>query len=425
MDAYVIVYSSLLVAGGVIGDRRGRKGLFLLGAAVFGAGALVAGTAPDMAVLLAGRAVQGLGPAMPGSLTIIRATFTNERQRAVAIGLWSTASGVALAVGPALGGVLVQAGGWRWVFLFNVPLVAVLLALAGRFIPRLPRTEVSGRFDWAGAVLTTAGIALLAYAAIAGPDHGWTSPLVIGAFAAGPLALAALVVWERRASGPLIDVSLFARPAFAVANLAALVVFFAFVGGIVYFSAYFQQVQHRDAIQAGLDVGALGVAFAVMASQSGRLVARFGPRLPMLAGLTIAGLATLGLLRLDVHTSIGAIWWNFAVLGAGIGLSLTPMTAIAMSAVDAGQAGMVSAVHNALRQVGQVFGVAVLGAVVYAMLPPGASAGPPLAPPQGELFVAGLHHAIWLCGIALLATAVIGAVVLGTGVLVRVPPTSP
>lgn len=368
VDAYVIVYSSLLVAGGVIGDRRGRKGLFLIGVVAFGVGSLITGLAPDVAVLLAGRALQGLGPALlvPGSLTIIRATFTDDHRRAVAIGLWSTASGVALAIGPALGGALVDAGGWRWVFLFNVPLTVVLLVLAGCFIPRLPRTPVHTRFDWAGAALTTAGVASLAYATIAGPDDGWTSPSVIAPLAIGVAALAALVTWERRAVGPLIDVTLFARPVFAVANLAALVVFFAFVGAIVYFSAYFQQAQHHDAITAGLDVSAIGVAFAVAASHSGRLVARFGPRLPMLAGLVVAGTATLGLLRLDLHTPIGAIWWDFAILGGGIGISLTPMTAVAMSTVSAAHAGMVSALHNALRQVGQVFGVAALGTALLA-----------------------------------------------------------
>jgi MFS transporter, DHA2 family, methylenomycin A resistance protein len=414
VDAYVIVYSSLLVAGGVIGDRRGRKGLFLIGVATFGAGSLITGLAPDIAVLMAGRALQGLGPALlvPGSLTIIRATFTDEHRRAVAIGLWSTASGVALAVGPALGGLLINVGGWRWVFLFNVPLTAVLLILADRFVPRLPRNPVSTRFDWAGAVLTTAGVAILAYATIAGPEHGWTAPPVIASFAIGAAALAALVVWERRTAGPLIDVTLFARPTFAVANLAALVVFFAFVGAIVYFSAYFQQAQHHDAITAGLEVSAIGVAFALAASQSGRLVARLGPRLPMLAGLAVAGGATLALLRLDLHTPIGAIWWNFVILGAGIGMSLTPMTAVAMSAVSAAQAGMVSALHNALRQVGQVFGVAVLGALVYAKLPPTASAGPSLPRRQADLFIDGLHDAIWLAGLALLATAVTGAAVL-------------
>lgn len=407
VDVYVIVYSSLLVAGGVMGDRRGRKGLFMLGVAIFGAGALVAGSAPNVPVLLAGRALQGLGPALlvPGSLTIIRAIFTDERQRNVAIGLWSTASGVALAVGPALGGVLVETGGWRWVFLFNVPLTAALVVLAGWLIPRLPRGHAQTRFDWLGAVMTIAGVALLAYATIEGPSRGWASPVVIGSFAVGGLALVALVFWERRVAGPLIQMELFTRPAFVAANLAATVVFFAFVGGIVYFSIYFQRVQHHTVIVTGFEVSAIGVAFALAASQSGRIVDRVGAEIPMIAGLLIAGGSTLLLLRLGEHTPISAIWWNFALLGGGIGVSLTPMTSVAMSAVGASQAGMVSAIHNALRQVGQVFGVAVLGVLVYAGLSPRDRSAPSFNAAETAAFVHGLHNALWVSGIALIVSA--------------------
>ena len=409
VDAYVVVYASLLVTGGVIGDRRGRKGLFMLGVAIFGLGSLITGLAPSVGLLLIGRVIQGLGPALlvPGSLTIIRTVFEDERQRAVAIGLWSTASGLALAIGPALGGLLVDRFGWRWVFLFNVPLAAAFVLLAARFVPRLARTPVRSRFDWLGAILSTGAVAILAYASIEGQDHGWSSPLVSGAFILGVVALAGFVAWERHRTDSLIDVTLFARPTFTAANVAALVVFFAFVGSIVYFSAYFQQVQGHSPIAAGLDVSAIGIAFAVAASQSGRLVSRFGPRRPMLAGLVIAGVATLGLLRLGPNTRIAAIWWNFAVLGGGIGMCLTPMTAVAISAVDAPRAGMVSAVHNSLRQLGQVFGVALLGALVYARLP--GAAGPRLDRAQGALFVGGLHNALWVCGLALLAAAALAA----------------
>lgn len=415
VDAYVLVYSSLLVAGGVLGDHRGRKGVFLAGVAFFGVGSFLAGSAPNIGILIAGRALQGLGPALvvPGSLTIIRATFTEERQRAIAIGLWSTASGVALALGPILGGVLIELGSWRWVFLFNMPLALIVLALAARFIPHLPRHDNPPRFDWLGAIFTIASITLLAYGTIAGPADGWQSTPVVATLALGVAALAALVGWELRIQHPHVHVRLFARPSFAVANLSALVVFFAFVGGIVYFSAYFQQVQHYTAIATGLAVSAIGVAFAIAASQSGRIMGRFGAAIPMLVGLTISGGAMLGLLRLNTNTSISAIWWNFALLGAGIGLSLTPMTAVAMSSVEAHQAGMVSAVHNALRQVGQLFGVAVLGALVYAGVPAGHGAGGALTAESAGLFLAGLHRAIWLSGLALLASAATGALVLG------------
>jgi EmrB/QacA subfamily drug resistance transporter len=410
VDAYVIVYSALLVPGGAAGDRLGRKGLFLAGVATFGAGSLLASLAPSAGLLLAGRAVQGLGPALliPGSLTIIRAVFGDGRQRAQAIGLWSTASGLALAVGPAFGGLLVAGLGWRAVFACNVPLSVILLVVAARYVPRLPRTPPGTPFDWAGAGLAVVAIGALAVGTIEGQSAGWSAPLVLAAFAAGALTLAGFVAWEARRTGPLVDIRLFDRPTFTAANVAAFVVFFAFVGSIVYFSGYFQQVQGRSALMAGLDVTAIGACFALGAAASGRLVDRFGPRWPMITGLVIAGGATLGLLRLGPTTGIGAIWWNFAVLGGGIGLCLTPMTAVAMSATGAAQAGMVSAVHNAFRQVGQVFGVSVLGALVYAGLP-GGTAGPPLSAAEGARYVTGLHHVLWLAGLALLATAALAA----------------
>jgi MFS transporter, DHA2 family, methylenomycin A resistance protein len=413
VDAYVVVYASLLISGGVIGDRRGRKGLFLTGAALFGLGSLLTGLAPSITLLLAGRVVAGLGAALlvPGSLTIIRAVFEDSRQRAAAIGLWSTSSGVALAAGPPLGGAIVDALGWRWVFLLNIPLVVFLLAGAALFLPRLARTPARSRFDWAGAILTTAAVAALAFAVIAGQDHGWTSRPVLAAFAAGAVTLAGFLAWERRCPAPLIDLSLFGRAAFTAANLSAFVVFFAFVGAIVYFSAYFQQVQGRTPIAAGLVVAPIGVAYAGAAAASGRLVGRIGERWPLCTGLILSGAATLGLLRLGTDTAFGAIWWNFALLGAGIGLCGTPMSTLAMSAVQASRAGMASAVVNAMRQIGQVFGVAVLGGVVYAHLPAG-SAGQRLDRPQALLFVQGLHHALWVSGLALLMAATLGVLLL-------------
>jgi DHA2 family methylenomycin A resistance protein-like MFS transporter len=412
VDAYVVVYSSLLVTCGTAGDRGGRKGLFLTGVAAFGAGSLVAGLAPSVGVLLAGRALQGVGPAlvMPGSLTVIRALFEDERQRALAIGTWSTASGLALAVGPVVGGLLVADFGWRAVFLFNVPLTAILIALAARYVPRLPRNPARSPFDWAGAMLTVVAIAALAVGTIEGQSIGWASPLVLVAFAVGVIALGSFAAWEARHASPLVDVRLFARPQFVVANAAAFVVFFAFIGAIVYFSAYFQQAQSHSALAAGLDVSSIGIFFALGASASGRLTGRLGARWPMIVGLIIAGAATFGLLRLGVATGIGAIWWNFALLGGGTGLCLTPMTAVAMSATGASKAGMVSSVHSTFRQVGQVFGVAVLGALVYARLT--ARTVGPLTHFQSELFVTGLRHALFLDGIALFAAAALAVTLL-------------
>ncbi|GAB3963971.1 MFS transporter [Actinoallomurus acanthiterrae] len=413
VDAYVLVYASLLVTGGTLGDRWGRKGAFIGGVAAFGLGSLLAGLAPSVPVLLAGRVIQGLGPAflVPGSLTLIRLSFPDERRRATAIGLWSTSSGLALAVGPVLGGVIVTGLGWRWVLLMNVPLSAALAVLAARVIPRPARATARHRFDLLGALLTTAGLAAVAFGLIEGRRLGWASPLIVGAFAAGIAMLVVFVVWERRRAEPLIDMSLFLRPAFTAANVAGLVVFFAFIGLIVYLSAYFQQVHGDAADTAGVDIAAIGVAFALAAPVSGRMVGRYGVLPPMLGGLAVGGVAVLGLLRLGTGTGIGAIWWDLALGGFGIGMCLTPMTAAALSAVDTAGAGMASAVHNAMRQLGQVLGVAVLGALVYARLPQHAS-GRRLPAADRTLFVDGLHGAVWTAGLALLATGVLVCVLL-------------
>jgi MFS transporter, DHA2 family, methylenomycin A resistance protein len=413
VDAYVIVYSALLVVGGTIGDRWGRKGMFLLGLALFGAGSLADSLAPSTGALLAGRVLQGLGPVLlvPGSLTIIRALFDDERRRAQAIGLWSTGSGLGMAAGPVVGGLIAAHWGWRWVFGFNVPLAAVLLLIAARHVPRLEsggsggssppsqhRAPAAGRLDWAGAVLGCACVAAIAFALIEGNPLGWASPAVLAGFVVSGVTLAAFVARERQAVSPVVDVSLFRRPAFAAANVAALVVFFAFIGAIVFLSTYFQQVRGDSPVTAGLQVSVLGVAFAVTAPLSGRLTGRVGARWPMVGGLVAAGAAMLGLLRLGLHTGAGATWWDFAVAGAGVGLCLTPMTQVAVSAVAASRAGMASSVHNALRQFGQVLGVAVLGAIIYAHGAHG--------------FVAGLHAAMWVSGIALFGAAVLAAVLL-------------
>ncbi|MFE3193400.1 DHA2 family efflux MFS transporter permease subunit [Nocardia sp. NPDC059240] len=399
VNAYVLVYASLLMLSGGLGDRFGRKGVFLLGMLAFALGALVAGLAPNIPILLVGRVIQGIGPALlvPTSLAVVRAAFPDPRERAVAIGAWSTSSGLALAVGPILGGLLVTGLGWRWVLLLNVPLVAVFATVAALIVPRVPRTPAVGRFDWQGAILTATAIASLSFGLIEGRAQGWTSASILGAFAVAVIAAVAFVNWERRHSDPLVDLALFGNRAFAAANLAGAVAFFAFVGLIVYLSAYFQQVQGHSAIRAGIDVCAVGVAFALATPISGRLVGRYGPRLPMVTGLTLAGLAITGLLSVRTDTGIGSFWWILAVGGFGLGLCLTPMTATALAAAPAHRAGMASSVHNALRQLGQVLGVAVLGTLVYAGSVPS---------------IAGLHHAFLVAGGSLLVTAGIAAAAL-------------
>jgi MFS transporter, DHA2 family, methylenomycin A resistance protein len=310
--------------------------------------------------------------------------------------------------------------GWRWVFLLNVPLVLAVVGLGLRFIPMIPRGRVLARFDLTGALLTTFGVALLTFALIEGPTRGWGSPMILGAFMVAVLGLAAFVIWERRHEAPLVDVSLFSRAPFTVANLAGLAVFFAFIGGIVYLSAYFQQVQGRSALGAGLAVLPIGAGFFAGAQLSGRIVGRVGPRMPMVIGLVLCGAAMLGLLRLVVGSSIAGVWWDLACVGFGGGLSLTPMTATAMAAVGSERAGMASAIHNSMRQVGQALGVAVLGSLVYAGVAGGQAGGGRLVGGSAVAFVDGLHRAVAVSGGALLLAAVLAVALTPSGLLTRV-----
>jgi DHA2 family methylenomycin A resistance protein-like MFS transporter len=414
VDAYVLVFAGLLVAGGVLSDRRGRKQMFVLGVVLFGTGALIAGVAPSVGVLIAGRVVQGLGPAivLPGSLAIVTSIFPDARERAFAIGLWSSSSGLGLATGPALGGALVDGLGWRWVFLINVPLCLILVAAALVVIPYI-KPDPGRRFDVLGAVLTVVGVGGLAFAIIEAQTRGWGSPLIIAAAAVAVVAMVGFVLWELRVDDPLVDVRLFLLPAFTAANVAGLLVFFAFIGAIVYFAAYFQQVQGFSAAESGLLVFPMGIGVALTTPVAGRLAGRFGPRWPMIAGLVICGGAMLGLLRLGTASDGAAEWWDFALIGVGAGLALPPMTATVVAAVRPERAGMASAVHNAMRQLGQVLGVAVLGTLVFAGV--GSEAGARrLDPAHAEAFVSGLHDAMWVSGLALLAAAALTAVLVTT-----------
>ncbi|HUA07027.1 MAG TPA: MFS transporter [Solirubrobacteraceae bacterium] len=421
VDSYVIVYASLLIAGGVLSDRMGRKGMFMAGVTLFGVGSLVAGVAPSIGLLLCGRVIQGLGPAIvtPTSLAIISATFDDPGERATAIGVWSSGSGLALALGPAIGGLLVDVIGWRSVFLLNVPLAALIVALGTRLIPRIQRTKGAAAFDWTGAFLTTLGVGLLTFGLIEGPDRGWGSSLIIGSFVLSAFGLAVFVWWESRNRAPLIDVSLFRRAPFTVANLAGLAVFFAFIGAIVYLSAYFQQVQGRSALGAGLAVLPIGLGFFVSAQLSGRIVGRFGPRLPMVAGLCLCGVAMIGLVRLRISSPISASWWDLLAVGFGGGLCLTPMTATAMAAVRSERAGMASAIHNSMRQVGQALGVAVLGSLVYAGVTGARAGGGRLSGAPADAFVDGLHHAVLVSGGCLLVAALLASALIPRGLLGR------
>ena len=409
VDSFVLVFASLLIAGGVIGDRRGRRDALLIGLLLFAAGSLWCALAPGVGWLLAGRVVQALGPplVLPASLAIVTATFREPAQRARAIGYWGAGSGAGLALGPLLGGLLVDGLGWRWVFGVNVGICAVLAVLALRHVPRDRPAAASHRFDAPAAVLVTAGVALLVFGLIEGRRLGWTSAAVLGAFGLAAVLGAAFVAHERRHPAPLVDLGLLRQRTFLAANLGGASVYGALTGLAVYLSVFLQQIQGRSALEAGLCLLPQGVMTAACAPLAGRVTGAVGPKPPMLAGMAIVAAAVLALVRLEADTPVAEFWWLFALIGMGTGIALPAMTVTALLAAPARRAGMASALHNASRQLGQTFGVAVLGTVILAHAGAAAETGR-IAPAGVGDWIAGLHVALVVAavGVALAAVAV-------------------
>lgn len=410
VDAFVLVLASLLIAGGVLGDRRGRKVAFLAGVTVFALGSLWCALAPTIEVLLAGRVLQALGPALvlPASLAIVSEVYPDPAARARAIGLWGAGSGIGVASGPTLGGAIVDAVGWRGVFAVNIPICLLLLVAGWKVIPHVRPARGPVRFDLAGALLLTLAVATLAFVIIEGREAGWTSAIILAGATVCVVATVAFARVERRHAAPLLDLALLRHRAFVVANIGGAGASFAFIGCIVFLSVFLQQVQGRSPGETGLCLLPLGVATASCAPIAGRLTARLGARTPILVGLTLATLAmTLLTVRLEVGLGAGSLAWMLALLGAGIGLTLPAMTATAVGSVEQARAGMAAAVHNACRQLGQALGVAVVGTIIFAQAGSASDGGRRLVGADAVAWTGGLHTALALCAV-LLAVALAG-----------------
>ncbi len=408
VDAYILVVASLLVAGGVIGDRRGRRLTFLTGLALFAAGSLGCALAPSIPWLLTARVVQALGPVLvlPASLAIVSAIFPDPAARAKAIGFWGAGSGLGVAAGPTVGGIVVDAFGWRGVFAMNVPLAVLLFVLALRSIPHLRPTQAPARFDVGGAATLTLGVAAVAYAIIEGRIEGWASAHVAVSSAVAVAALTGFAHVERRHPAPLVDLALLGRRPFLAANLGAAALSFAMFGMTVFLSGFFQQIQGRSPTEAGFCLLPFGLGIVVLAPISGRITAAVGARRPMVGGLAMASLAMLTLLSIGPDSSVASLAWRLGLLGASIGLTLPSMTVTAVTSVDVDRAGMAAAIHNAGRQLGQTLGVAVVGAIVLAGTGAAADGGRRLAGAEAAAWIDGLHTAIVVCAALLVASAV-------------------
>jgi EmrB/QacA subfamily drug resistance transporter len=364
-DAYLLVVSSLLLLSGSAADRLGRKRVFLVGLAGFGLGSLLCSVAPDTGWLIGLRMLQGIGGSMltPVSLSIVRNTFHDPRERAHALGIWSGIFGVATACGPIVGGVLVSTIGWRSIFWLNVPICAAMAAATVRYVPesRAPRPR---RVDVPGQLLMIAALGSLTYAVIQGPVAGWTSAPVLALFAVAVLAASAFTVVERKTDQPLIELRFFRSRPFTGASVIAVLSFIVLAGFLFVITLYLQQVRGDSPLRAGLTLLPATIVMAAAAPVAGHLTGHRGPRIPLvLSGVFIALGAAL-LLWLSPSTSLAWLTLALAVLGAGLGLVNPPITNAGISGMPPSQAGVASAVISATRQFGSFLGVAVMGAML-------------------------------------------------------------
>ena len=367
--AYLLTLGALLLVGGSLGDRYGRRAMFAAGLLAFGATSVLCAIAPTVETLVAARALQGAAGALlvPNTLGLIVARFPPDA-RGAAIGSWTAWLGIAMIVGPLVGGVLVDAVSWRWIFAINVVPVVAALAVVARLDPE-PGAGGAGRVDLAGALLGTLGLAGPVFALIEQPSRGWGDPLILATLLGGLALLAAFAAVERRAREPMLPLGLFRERNFAVGNAATLAVYGG-LGAVPFFLVlYLQQVAGYDALEAGLASMPVTLLMLALSRRFGALADRVGPRAFMGAGPVVAGAGIALFARIDAEGRYLADVLP-AVLLFGLGLSLTvaPLTAAVLGGVEERHAGMASAINNAVARIGSLLAVAAIGALVAARL---------------------------------------------------------
>jgi EmrB/QacA subfamily drug resistance transporter len=369
VDAYTLTFAAFMLTGGALGDRYGRKRFFLAGLALFTLASALAGVSASTGQLVATRALQGVGAALllPGSLSIISATFPAGK-RGLAIGVWGAISGLAIAVGPVVGGYLVEHVSWRSVFFINVPVGIAGLILAAAVVPESRDRAGHRRVDTPGLITGTLAVSALTYALIEGNTRGWTDGRILSAFAAAAALAGAFVAIEARRESPMLPVGLLRNRTFSAANIVGALMFFGMIGTIFFLTLYLQDVLGYSPAQAGLRLLPLSGMILVFAPVAGKLSDRVGSRGFMTAGpaLTAAGLGLLLLTR--PGTSYTAVLLPaFLAMGAGWAITLAPMSTAVMGSVEPGRAGLASAATNTSRELGGVLGVASLGALTTAV----------------------------------------------------------
>jgi EmrB/QacA subfamily drug resistance transporter len=363
VDSYALVFAGLLLTGGALGDRFGRKGALVIGLVVFGLASALSTQATSPAHLIITRAVMGLGAAlvMPATLSILTNVFPPaERSRAIAI--WAGLSGAGAAIGPIAGGWLLEHFWWGSVFLLNVPIVIGALA-AGQFLVPDSRDPLQPALDPIGALTSIVGLGAVLYAIIEAPTYGWTDPLTIAGFLVGGVVLAGFALWELRSDHPMLDLHYFRNPRFATASGAITLVFFAMFGSFFLLTQYLQIVRGYTPLQAGFRTLPVALTLMVVAPNSARAVDRFGPKVVVAFGLVVAAVGLTSLAALGETSSYLFIAISLVVLALGMSFSMPPATTSIMASLPLGKAGVGSAVNDTTRELGGALGVAVLGSV--------------------------------------------------------------
>jgi EmrB/QacA subfamily drug resistance transporter len=403
-NAYLLTLGSLILIGGSLGDIYGERRVFAIGVTAFGALSLACALAPTIDVLIGARALQGAAGALvtPSSLAIIVAAF-EQRERGAAIGSWTAWGAIAAIVGPLAGGLVVDQASWRWIFALNVPLVLGTLILILTAVPRTTRVA-QRRVDVVGAGLCALGLGGIVFALIEQPSHGWASPVILGPLIAGAVAFAAFVAYERRAAEPMLKLELFARRNFAVGNLETLGVYAGLAILFFFLVIYLQQVAGYSALESGLTTVPVTIVMFALSRRFGALADRHGPRVFMGAGPLISAGGILLLLRVGMDPSYaGDLLPALLVFALGLSLTVAPLTATVLSDADEHDAGIASAINNAVARVAGLVGVSVVGVVVAGTL-------------VGDTFAANtesvraFHQVVVICAVLLAAGGVAGAI---------------
>jgi EmrB/QacA subfamily drug resistance transporter len=366
VNAYTLTFAVLLLTGAALGDRFGRKRLFIAGLALFTAGSALAALSGTSSELIVARAIQGVGGAIltPLSLTILSAAVSPER-RAIALGAWGGIAGLAIAVGPLVGGAIAEGLDWQWIFWLNVPIGLIAIPLA---YFRLEESHgPSSRLDLPGLGLVSAGLLAIVWGLVKGNELGWTDPQIVGSLGVGALLIAAFVAWEARTADPMLPLRLFRSRAFTAANIVSMLMTFGMFGSIFLLAQFFQVVQGYSPLQAGLRTLPWTFMPVVVAPLAGFVSMRTGARPLLVLGMALQALA-LGWISLIVTPTVEYLTLvpAFIVAGTGMGLFFAPIANVVLSAVRPEEEGKASGANNALRELGGVFGVAVLAAVFTA-----------------------------------------------------------